>query len=40
MTIPETKYAGEYLRQRGITVEPALSRGIEIQVKDSHPRGI
>ena len=40
MTIPETKYAGEYLRQRGITVEPALSLGIEIQVKDSHPRGI
>jgi Domain of unknown function (DUF3854) len=38
--IPGNKYAVNYLRARGIDLETALGRGMEISTKDSHSRGI
>ena len=40
MDIPETKFAVEYLRSRGIALDVALDLGVDIFVKDSHPIGL
>jgi Protein of unknown function (DUF3631)/Domain of unknown function (DUF3854) len=40
MNVPETEHAIPYLLERGIRIETALEHGIEIQVGDSHSRGV
>ena len=40
MNVPETKFAAQYLRERGINLETALELGMEISANGSHPRGI
>jgi hypothetical protein len=40
MNVPETKYAVEYLLQRGIKLETAFGSGIDISANGSHPRGV